>query len=94
MTGRLPAGSLPSVRFIPKEAIIQAHPQNANERLIARIRKAPATGEDKRVLDYIRKQLAPDALAKREERGDAEVAHLHWVAKSRLKPYEKEASAA
>lgn len=66
---------------------------NVTERTIKRIKAARPEGEDKRVLDYVRKELAPDALKKREERGDGSVAHLIEAARQRLKRYEKEAAA-
>lgn len=77
-----------------------ADPKNENERLIRRINKVfkrlsddPASGDDKRVLAYVRSQLKPEAIAKRPVE-DQSVTHLQEVAKARLKPYEKEANPA
>lgn len=49
----------------------------------------PNDAEDRRVLTYIRSQCSPDALAERAAQwgGDPGVAHLHDVARSRLRPY-------
>lgn len=69
---------------------------NVIDRTIQRIEAAlgiPVDDEDARVLDYVRKQLAPDALKKREERGDGNVTHLIEVAQQVLKHYEKESAA-
>ena len=45
-------------------------------------------GEDERKLVYIRSQITPDGLLKREQNEHLDVTHLHEVAKSILKRYE------
>lgn len=77
---------------------IPAQAKTANERMIERIDAAlniipapdPVEGEhdDARVLGYIREQITPQGIAKRDEHSGG-VTHLHEVAEQRLKPYEK-----
>lgn len=65
---------------------------NINDRLVERIDKALPLAEgteDARVLEYIRTQLTPEGLEARGEE-DQDVTHLHAVAKTRLRPYERE----
>jgi hypothetical protein len=78
----------------PSSTNFQKVAANANERMIARINavwndlKDVPESEDKRVLGYIREALTPEAIEKRHE-DDKAVGHLHDVAKTRLRPYEK-----
>lgn len=62
---------------------------NVMDRTVERIDRVEerVTGEDKRVLAYIRSQLTPEGFAKRSE-DDVDVSHLIQVANTRLRPYE------
>jgi hypothetical protein len=72
---------------------------NENARIIARIEAAwprmpepDGSNEDRNVLGYIAEALRPDAIARRDEE-ERDVRHLHAVAKTRLKPYERASDA-